>query len=74
MNSNEFWDDMRRIFERIAKSREPVKLFMSTPGGHPTLIHQPGYITVGVYTIDVTFRQLLEDMAEADRERRRKFQ
>jgi hypothetical protein len=74
MNSNEFWDDMRRIFERIAKSREPVKLFMSTPGGHPTLIQQPGYITVGVYTIDVTFRQLLEDMAEADRERRRKFQ
>jgi hypothetical protein len=73
MNSNEFWNDFGELSKRIAKSREPVRLFMSTPGGHPTFIHQPGYITVGVYTIDVTFRQLLEDIAEADRERRKKF-
>lgn len=62
--------DVTRCLVRICKSPHPVKLFLSSCG-HPTFIDGVGCITVGVYTIDATLRQLLEDIGEADRERRR---
>jgi hypothetical protein len=66
-----WWDDMRRCFERIAKSPNSVELFMNTCG-HPTFIPGVGCIPVGVYTKKVSIEQLMEDVEEADRVRRRK--
>lgn len=64
-------EDLMKILRFILRSKEPVSLYMSQ-SGHPTLFSGVGCSQVGVYTQEVSIRQLKEDIREADRERRRR--
>jgi hypothetical protein len=69
MKTAEYWSDLRRCIQRIIQAARPINLYLSQCG-HPTFMPGVGCSLVGTYTTQVTLQQLIDDIDEADRERR----
>jgi hypothetical protein len=70
--SEQWWDHFGQCIRRVLESPNPTTNIWLSRGGCPMTYPGIEYTLVGTYTRAVTVQQLLEDLEEAERLRRRK--
>lgn len=70
--SEEWWTHFGNIVRRLLESQQPTTNVWLSRGGCPMTYPGIEYTHVGAYTRSVTIQQLLEDLDEAERLRRRR--
>lgn len=70
--SEEWWTHFGNCVRRVLEAKLPTTSIWISRGGCPMTYPGIEYTLVGTYTPGVTIQQLLEDLDEAERMRRRR--